>query len=64
LSINKLGAFTTSRERTDEFGDYLLSARAAIQSVCYTRMMLGMMLQGEVEYTVIGGLYEVSITAW
>ncbi len=30
---------------------------------CYTRLLPGM-LQGEDEYTVIGGLYEVSIAAY
>jgi hypothetical protein len=51
-------------ECTDEFGDYLLSAQVPLSKVfCYTRLLLGM-LQGEDEYTVIGGLYEVSIAAY
>jgi NAD+--dinitrogen-reductase ADP-D-ribosyltransferase len=53
-----------NRERADEFGDYLLSAQVPLSKVfCNTRLLPGM-LQGEDEYTVIGGLYEVSIAAY
>ena len=62
--FNSLSSFTANRERADEFGDYLLSARVPLAKVfCYTRLLPGM-LQGEDEYTVIGGLYEVSIAAY
>jgi NAD+--dinitrogen-reductase ADP-D-ribosyltransferase len=62
--FNSLSSFTSNRERADEFGDYLLSAQVPLSKVfCYTRLLPGM-LQGEDEYTVIGGLYEVSIAAW
>ena len=62
--FNSLSSFTTERERADEFGDYLLSARVPLSKVfCYTRLLPGM-LQGEDEYTVVGGLYEVSIAAY
>jgi len=62
--FNSLSSFTSNRERADEFGDYLLSARVPLSKVfCYTRLLPGM-LQGEDEYTVIGGLYEVSIAAY
>jgi len=61
--FNSLSSFTTNRERADEFGDYLLTVRVPLSKVfCYTRLLPGM-LQGENEYTVIGGLYEVSIAA-
>jgi NAD+--dinitrogen-reductase ADP-D-ribosyltransferase len=62
--FNSLSSFTANRERADEFGDYLLTAQVPLAKVfCYTRLLPGM-LQGEDEYTVIGGLYEVSIAAW
>ena len=62
--FNNLSSFTTNRERADEFGDYLLSAQVPLSKVfCYTKLLPGM-LQGEDEYTVIGGLYEVSIAAY
>lgn len=62
--FNSLSSFTANRERADEFGDYLLTARVPLAKVfCYTRLLPGM-LQGEDEYTVIGGLYEVSIAAY
>jgi NAD+--dinitrogen-reductase ADP-D-ribosyltransferase len=62
--FNSLSSFTANRERADEFGDYLLTARVPLAKVfCYTRLLPGM-LQGEDEHTVIGGLYEVSIAAY
>jgi NAD+--dinitrogen-reductase ADP-D-ribosyltransferase len=62
--FNSLSSFTANRERADEFGDYLLTARVPLSKVfCYTRLLPGM-LQGEDEFTVIGGLYEVSIAAY
>lgn len=62
--LNSLSSFTANRDRADEFGDYLLTARVPLAKVfCYTRLLPGM-LQGEDEYTVIGGLYEVNIAAY
>jgi NAD+---dinitrogen-reductase ADP-D-ribosyltransferase len=62
--FNSLSSFTANRERADEFGDYLLTARVPFaKTFCYTKLLPGM-LQGEDEYTVIGGLYEVSVAAW
>ena len=62
--FNSLSSFTSNRERADEFGDYLLAAQVPFAKIfCYTRLLPGMLL-GEDEYTVIGGLYEVSIAAY
>lgn len=62
--FNNLSSFTTERERADEFGDYLLSAQVPISKIfCYAKL-LPEMLQGENEYTVIGGLYQVNIAAY
>lgn len=62
--LNNLNSFTSNRERADEFGDYLLTTQVPLSKVfCYTGLLPGM-LQGEDEYTVVGGLYEVSIAAY
>jgi NAD+--dinitrogen-reductase ADP-D-ribosyltransferase len=62
--FNNLSSFTANRERADEFGDYLLTAQVPLAKIfCHTQLLPGM-LQGEDEYTVIGGLYEVSIAAY
>ena len=59
--FNNLSSFTANRERADEFGDYLLTVNVPLAKIfCHTRVLPGL-LQGEDEYTVIGGLYEVSI---
>jgi NAD+--dinitrogen-reductase ADP-D-ribosyltransferase len=47
-----------------EFGDYLLSAPVPLSKIfCYTGL-LPHLLQGEDEHTVIGGIYQVSITTY
>ncbi len=62
--FNSLSSFTANLDRADEFGDYLLTTHVPLSKIfCYTRLLPGM-LQGEDEYTVIGGLYEVSIAAY
>lgn len=62
--FNNLSSFTTNRERADEFGDYLLTARVPLAKIFFHTSLLPGMLQGEDEYTVIGGLYEVSLAAY
>jgi NAD+--dinitrogen-reductase ADP-D-ribosyltransferase len=62
--FNNLSSFTSNRDRADEFGDYLLTAQAPLAKVFYHSLLLPGMLQGEDEFTVIGGLYEVSIAAY
>jgi len=62
--FNSLSSFTANRERADEFGDYILTAQVPLAKIfCYTSLLPGI-LQGEDEYTLIGGLYEVSIAAY
>jgi NAD+--dinitrogen-reductase ADP-D-ribosyltransferase len=62
--FNNLSSFTSSRDRADEFGDYLLTTQVPLSKIfCHTQLLPGL-LQGEDEYTVIGGLYEVSIAAY
>ena len=62
--LNSLSSFTACRERADEFGDYLLTARVPLSKIFYYTRLLPDMLKGEEEYVIIGGLYEVSIAAY
>ncbi len=62
--LNNLNSFTSNRERADEFGDFLLVAQVPLAKVAFYSKLLPGMLQGEDEYTVIGGVYEVSIGAY
>lgn len=62
--FNSLSSFTSNRERADEFGDYLLTAQVPVAKVAFYSKLLPGMLQGEDEYTVIGGIYEVGIAAY
>lgn len=62
--LNSLNSFTANRERADEFGDYLLCARVPVSKVAFHSKLLPGMLKGEDEYTVVGGLYEVSVGAY
>jgi NAD+--dinitrogen-reductase ADP-D-ribosyltransferase len=62
--FNNLSSFTSDRDRADEFGDYLLTAQVPLSKVFYHTQLLPGLLQGENEFTVIGGLYEVSIAAY
>ncbi len=62
--FNNLNSFTSNRERAGEFGDYLLTAHVPLAKVAFYSSLLPGMLKGEDEYTVIGGVYEVSIAAY
>jgi NAD+--dinitrogen-reductase ADP-D-ribosyltransferase len=62
--FNNLNSFTSNPERAGEFGDYLLTARVPLAKVAFYSRLLPGMLKGEDEYTVIGGVYEVSIAAY
>lgn len=63
LLLNNLNSFTATRERADEFGDYILSTDVPVAKVVFSSDLLPGKLQGEDEYMVIGGLYEVEL-AW
>lgn len=59
--MNSIGSFSASRERAGEFGDRILHARVPVAKVfCHCGQFPGR-LQGEDEYLVIGGLYEVTL---
>jgi NAD+---dinitrogen-reductase ADP-D-ribosyltransferase len=61
--FNNLNSFTSSRERADEFGDYILIAEVPLPKVFFFNRLLPGMLKGEDEYVVIGGVYEVKISS-
>jgi NAD+--dinitrogen-reductase ADP-D-ribosyltransferase len=60
--LNNLSSFTASRERADEFGDYILEAAVPFPKIFFHNQLLPGMLKGEDELVVIGGVYEVSIS--
>jgi len=59
--LNSLNSFTDTRERADEFGDYILTAQVPLAKIFFFNKLLPGMLKGEDEYTVIGGVFEVEI---
>jgi NAD+--dinitrogen-reductase ADP-D-ribosyltransferase len=59
LLLNNLNSFTSSRERAGEFGDYILCTEVPLSKIVFFSGLLPGMPQGEEEYVVIGGLYEV-----
>lgn len=60
MLFNNLNSFSANRQRAGEFGDYILSARVPREKVlCYSGLLPGL-LNGEEEYVVIGGIYEVT----
>lgn len=61
LLFNNLNSFTHQRERAGEFGDYILEVAVPISKLLWYPGLLPGRLQGEAEYLVIGGLYEVAI---
>jgi len=63
LLLNNLNSFTASRERADEFGDYVLAAEVPRAKIFYYSNLLPGRLQGEDEHLVIGGLYSVQMCA-
>ncbi|MEE4378921.1 MAG: NAD(+)--dinitrogen-reductase ADP-D-ribosyltransferase [Candidatus Competibacteraceae bacterium] len=63
MLCNNLSSFTTSWERADEFGDYVLQAQIPLAKILFYNRMLPGFLKGEDEYAVIGGVYEVERVA-
>jgi NAD+--dinitrogen-reductase ADP-D-ribosyltransferase len=57
--FNNLNSFTANRERADEFGDHILTTQIPISKIFCYPALLPNLLQGEEEYTVIGGVFLV-----
>ena len=61
LLFNNLNACSRSQERADEFGSQVYRVDVPRAKVFYYSGLLPGLLQGEDEYLVIGGLYDVEI---
>ena len=59
--LNSLNSFT--RERACEFGDSILEAQVPLAKVIFFHGLLPGKLCGEAEFGVIGGVYEVKVSA-
>lgn len=59
VAINNLGSFSASRERADEFGDYVIACDVPLPKVLAFSNLIPGRLQGEDEYLVIGGVMAV-----
>jgi NAD+--dinitrogen-reductase ADP-D-ribosyltransferase len=62
LLLNNISSFSRERERAGEFGDYILEVAVPTAKVLFHCGLLPGLLQGEGEYLVIGGAYEVGWT--
>jgi len=60
--LNSLNSFTRERERACEFGDSILEVRVPLPKVFFFHGLLPGKLQGEEEFGVIGGVYEVTVS--
>lgn len=63
LLLNNMNSFSANKERADEFGDRCLEVSVPWQKVIYYSNLLPNLLQGEEEYLVVGGLYQVHIVS-
>ncbi|WP_366931534.1 NAD(+)--dinitrogen-reductase ADP-D-ribosyltransferase [Thiocapsa sp.] len=54
LLFDNLNSYTSSRERADEFGDYILIADVSLPKIFFNQLLPGL-LKGEDEFVVIGG---------
>lgn len=61
--LNNVSSFTHCRERACEFGDYIISAKIPLPKILAYYNLLPKLLRGEGEYLVIGGVYEVNVSA-
>ena len=60
--LNNLNSFSSDKERADEFGDLIIKCQVPWQKIlCYSNLLPGR-LEGESEYLVMGGVYEVFVT--
>lgn len=62
LLLNNLNSFSGSRERADEFGDYILQVEVPLSKLLFMPGLLPRTLKGEMEYLVIGGIYQADVS--
>lgn len=61
LLLNNLSSFSGSPERADEFGDAVFVTWVPLAKILFFPDLIPGLLQGEDEYLVIGGLYQVEL---
>jgi NAD+--dinitrogen-reductase ADP-D-ribosyltransferase len=59
LLFNNLNSFTGNLERAGEFGDTILTLQVPVAKIFFHSQLLPGLLQGEEEFLVVGGVYEV-----
>lgn len=59
IVLNNLNSFTSSRDRACEFGDFIFEAEVPITKLLYFPGLLAGTLEGENEFLVIGGVYQI-----
>jgi NAD+--dinitrogen-reductase ADP-D-ribosyltransferase len=60
--LNNLNSFSGSKDRADEFGDYILETSIPLAKIlCFSNLLPGK-LQSEEEYAVIGGVYQLRVS--
>jgi NAD+---dinitrogen-reductase ADP-D-ribosyltransferase len=57
--LNNLSSFTSERERAGEFGDFIMQANVPLTKILFLHRLLPGQFNGEDEFMVIGGVYEV-----
>jgi len=57
--LNNVNSFSSSQERADEFGDYVMEVQIPLTKIAFYNALLPGLLSSEDEYMVIGGLYKV-----
>ena len=61
LLLNNLNAFSITKARACEFGDYVIQVDVPIYKIAFYTQLLPGMLAGEEEYVVLGGLYRTQL---
>jgi NAD+--dinitrogen-reductase ADP-D-ribosyltransferase len=59
LLFNNLNSFTSNPDRAGEFGDIILTLQVPVAKIFFHSQLLPGLLQGEEEFLVVGGVYEV-----
>jgi len=59
LLFNNLNSFTGNPDRAGEFGDIILTVQVPVAKIFFHSQLLPGILQGEAEFLVVGGVYEV-----
>lgn len=60
--LNNLNSFTSDRHRSCTFGDTILSTDVPLAKLLFWYDLLPGVLQGEQEFLVIGGVYQVGVS--